>query len=139
MVGVLTMSAVLSGCSSNSGHKPADTNTTRAKLEIKNGKYDPPVTITYLRPWGPDVKFKPGEDQDSNVHTKWAKEKLGIELRIQHVLYDNECIFCLLINRGNELSSTRINESPRSLSNPIILQRDKLVVNKGVNLLSLDT
>ncbi|WP_226003225.1 extracellular solute-binding protein [Paenibacillus sp. BJ-4] len=84
MVGVLTMSAVLSGCSS-SGHKPADTNTTRAKLEIKNGKYDPTVTITYLRPWGPDVKFKPGEDQDSNVHTKWAKEKLGIELKNQWV------------------------------------------------------
>lgn len=85
MVGVLLMSAVLSGCSSNSGHKPADSNTTRAKLEIKNGKYDPPVTITYLRPWGPDVKFKPGEDQDSNVHTKWAKEKLGIELKNQWV------------------------------------------------------
>lgn len=85
MVGMLLMSAVLSGCSSNSGHKPADSNTTRAKLEIKNGKYDPPVTITYLRPWGPDVKFKPGEDQDSNVHTKWAKEKLGIELKNQWV------------------------------------------------------
>ena len=54
-------------------------------MELKNGKYDPPVSITYLRPWGPDVKFKSGEDQDNNVHTKWAKEKLGIELKNQWI------------------------------------------------------
>ena len=35
-----------------SGHKPGDTKTTCARLKIKNGKYDQPVTITYLRPWG---------------------------------------------------------------------------------------
>ncbi|MGO4729049.1 extracellular solute-binding protein [Paenibacillus sp. 2KB_22] len=84
MIGVLAVSAALSGCSSGSDKK-TESSTPAATLELKNGKYDPPVSITYLRPWGPDVKFKPGEDQDNNVHTKWAKEKLGIELKNQWI------------------------------------------------------
>ncbi|MEC0128938.1 extracellular solute-binding protein [Paenibacillus pabuli] len=85
LVGVLSLSALLSGCSSNGGSKEAEPTTPAKALELKEGKYDPPVTISYLRPWGPDVKFKPGEDQDNNVHTKWAKEKLGIELKNQWI------------------------------------------------------
>ncbi|MFC9708934.1 extracellular solute-binding protein [Paenibacillus sp. NPDC056933] len=85
LVGVLSLSALLSGCSSNGGSKEAEPTTPAKALELKDGKYDPPVTISYLRPWGPDVKFKPGEDQDNNVHTKWAKEKLGIELKNQWI------------------------------------------------------
>ncbi|MGC5772787.1 extracellular solute-binding protein [Paenibacillus pabuli] len=85
LVGVLSLSALLSGCSSNGGSKEAEPTTPAKALELKDGKYDPPVTISYLRPWGPDVKFKSGEDQDNNVHTKWAKEKLGIELKNQWI------------------------------------------------------
>ncbi|WP_225228998.1 extracellular solute-binding protein [Paenibacillus gallinarum] len=84
MVGILALSAVLSGCG-NGGNKEAESSTPSAPLELKDGKYDPPVTISYLRPWGPDVTFKSGEDQDNNVHTKWAKEKLGIELKNEWV------------------------------------------------------
>ena len=85
MVGILALSAVLSGCSSNGGNKEAEQSAPSEALVLKDGKYDPPVEISYLRPWGPDVKFKQGEDQDNNVHTKWAKEKLGIELKNQWV------------------------------------------------------
>lgn len=84
MIGVLALSAALSGCS-NGSDKKTESSTPATTLELKNGKYDPPVSITYLRPWGPDVKFKSGEDQDNNVHTKWAKEKLGIELKNQWI------------------------------------------------------
>ncbi|WP_442951728.1 extracellular solute-binding protein [Paenibacillus sp. GYB006] len=84
MVGMLALTAVLSGCG-NGGNKEAEPSTPSAPLELKDGKYDPPVTISYLRPWGPDVTFKTGEDQDNNVHTKWAKEKLGIELKNEWV------------------------------------------------------
>lgn len=84
MVGMLALTAVLSGCG-NGGNKEAEPSTPSAPLELKDGKYDPPVTISYLRPWGPDVTFKSGEDQDNNVHTKWAKEKLGIELKNEWV------------------------------------------------------
>ncbi|WP_374954402.1 extracellular solute-binding protein [Paenibacillus sp. MYb63] len=84
MIGVLALSVALSGCS-NGSDKKTESSTPATTLELKNGKYDPPVSITYLRPWGPDVKFKSGEDQDNNVHTKWAKEKLGIELKNQWI------------------------------------------------------
>ncbi|GIP16121.1 lipoprotein LipO [Paenibacillus montaniterrae] len=98
LAGVLTLSTILSGCggnnSSNNGNKPSNSSNTEnasnaanngAEAVLQDGKYDPPVTITYLRPWGPDVKFKSGEDQDNNVHAAWAKEKLGIELKNQWV------------------------------------------------------
>jgi len=89
----LIFSLVLSGCgdSSNNANKPSNTTdptsspNTASDNSLKEGKYDPPITITYLRPWGPDVKFKPGEDQDNNVHAKWAKEALGIELKNQWI------------------------------------------------------
>ncbi|WP_440119556.1 extracellular solute-binding protein [Paenibacillus sp. QZ-Y1] len=84
MAGMLALSAILTGCSSG-GDKKVESNTPAATLELKDGKYNPPVSITYLRPWGPDVKFKQGEDQDNNVHTQWAKEKLGIELKNQWI------------------------------------------------------
>ncbi|PYE48007.1 extracellular solute-binding protein [Paenibacillus barcinonensis] len=87
LAGMFALSAVLSGCNSGAS-KEAASGTPSAPstaLEMKDGKYDPPVSITYLRPWGPDVKFKSGEDQDNNVHTKWAKDKLGIELKNQWV------------------------------------------------------
>lgn len=85
LAGMFALSAVLSGCSTSGQDKEASPSTPSAALEMKDGKYDPPVSITYLRPWGPDVKFKSGEDQDNNIHTKWAKDKLGIELKNQWV------------------------------------------------------
>lgn len=48
---------------------------------MKDGKYTTPVTITFLRPYNNDVTFKNGETPENNVHIKWAKEKLGIELK----------------------------------------------------------
>ncbi|WP_270169875.1 extracellular solute-binding protein [Paenibacillus sp. SYP-B4298] len=87
---VLTVSAVLSGCgTSGSGNdKPnqaTNTESAGSQATMKDGKYDPPITLTYLRPWGPDVKFKSGEDQNNNVHVQWAKDKLGIELKNQWI------------------------------------------------------
>lgn len=94
LVGALAMTTILAGCGgnganntpSNNATSPSNsTSTNTTSVELKDGKYDPPITISYLRPWGPDVKFKSGEDQDNNVHTQWAKEKLGIELKNQWI------------------------------------------------------
>lgn len=82
--GMFALSAVLSGCNSGAT-KEAAPSTPSTALTMKDGKYDPPVTISYLRPWGPDVKFKSGEDQDNNVQTKWAKDTLGIDLKNQWI------------------------------------------------------
>ncbi|WP_127531652.1 extracellular solute-binding protein [Paenibacillus kobensis] len=93
MAGMVSIMAVASGCGSQSSDSkpPAQSatgetnNTGSANTDngsgLKDGKFDPPVTITYLRPWGPDVKFKSGEDENNNVHTKWAHDKLGIDLK----------------------------------------------------------
>lgn len=45
------------------------------------GKYDPPVTITTVRGVPSAATFKNGETIEDNVHTRWAKEKLGIEIK----------------------------------------------------------
>jgi putative aldouronate transport system substrate-binding protein len=61
LAGMFALSAVLSGCSSSGQSKEAAPSTPSAALEMQYGKYDPSVSITYLRPWRPDVKFKSGE------------------------------------------------------------------------------
>ncbi|ANE45466.1 sugar ABC transporter [Paenibacillus swuensis] len=48
---------------------------------FSGGKYDPPITITTVRGIDASVKFKNNETMDDNVHYKWAKEKLGIEIK----------------------------------------------------------
>lgn len=90
LASIMTITAMLSGCGSgteNSSNQPASTSNTNSGpgKALADGKYEPPITISYLRPWGPDVKFKSGEDQDHNVHTEWAKEKLGVELKNQWI------------------------------------------------------
>ncbi|MBQ4900260.1 extracellular solute-binding protein [Paenibacillus sp. Marseille-P2973] len=88
MIGILILAVVAGGCrdgvdSRDSGHRPAGgmmDEVTAGQLP-KDGKYDPVITLTYLRPWGPDVKFQEGEDQDNNGHTRWAKDKLGIQMK----------------------------------------------------------
>ncbi|MWC29589.1 extracellular solute-binding protein [Paenibacillus sp. MMS18-CY102] len=87
LAGVMALTAILSGCGNDTegkGNKEPDQTVaegTGASNGMKDGKYDPPITISYLRPWGSDVKFKSGEDEDNNVHTKWVHDKFGIDLK----------------------------------------------------------
>jgi putative aldouronate transport system substrate-binding protein len=62
-------------------------------LPMTDGKFDPPVTLTAVRGVGPDVKFKDGETMEDNVHTRWAKEKLGIELKYLWTVVDTNDAF----------------------------------------------
>ncbi|MDO7907904.1 extracellular solute-binding protein [Paenibacillus sp. JX-17] len=63
-----------------SGGDKEEAVETAAPIELKDGKYDPPVQMSYLRSWNDDTRFRNGETPQDNVHTKWAKERLGIEL-----------------------------------------------------------
>ncbi len=47
-------------------------------LEV--GKYEEEITLTTVRGLDPSVEFKWEETIEENVHTKWAKERLGINL-----------------------------------------------------------
>ncbi|WP_284639500.1 extracellular solute-binding protein [Paenibacillus silviterrae] len=70
------------GCSSGSGGgSTASDKPETAPLKQVNGKFDPPVTITTVRGVPGPATFKNGESIDDNVHTRWAKEKLGIEIK----------------------------------------------------------
>lgn len=73
----ITMVAV-TACSSGAKEEPAKEAAT--PLALQDGKYEPAVQMSYLRAWNDDTKFKNGETAQNNVHTKWAKERLGIDL-----------------------------------------------------------
>lgn len=51
------------------------------EVPMTNGKYDPPITITTVRGMPAAATYKNGETADDNVHYRWAKEALGIEIR----------------------------------------------------------
>jgi putative aldouronate transport system substrate-binding protein len=67
--------------STSSPSSSAPAGTSGSKLNIVNGKIDPPVTITTIRGIDPTAKFKNGETWENNVHTKWAKETLGVDIK----------------------------------------------------------
>ncbi|MFC5648635.1 extracellular solute-binding protein [Paenibacillus solisilvae] len=48
---------------------------------LLTGKFNPEVTITTVRGVAPGVTFRDGENVDDNVHTKWAKERFGINIK----------------------------------------------------------
>lgn len=66
---------------------PAATAAAASKNEtaeaIRNGtyKFDPPVTITTVKATDSTIKFKNGETMENNVHTKWAHDQLGIDIK----------------------------------------------------------
>lgn len=90
---MLLLISMLAACSnSGSGNDPVNTGSTNSGTTnsgSSNGdeenpyrdKYDPPVTISTV--WGvdPAVTFRDGETQMNNVATRWAKERLGIEIK----------------------------------------------------------
>lgn len=54
-----------------------------SKVEaIRNGtyKFETPVTITTVKATDNTMKFKNGETMEDNVHTRWARDELGINI-----------------------------------------------------------
>lgn len=62
---------------------PADQKGAAAEV-IQKGthKFDPPVTITTVKATDATMKFKNGETMENNVHTKWAHDQLGVDLKV---------------------------------------------------------
>jgi putative aldouronate transport system substrate-binding protein len=89
LVFVLVASTLI-GCSGGNNEAGDNNTTTNNKgntdvpedtgLPMTNGKYDPAVTITTVAGVGPNIKFKEGETIEDNVHTRWAKDRLGIDI-----------------------------------------------------------
>ncbi|QCT01730.1 family 1 extracellular solute-binding protein [Paenibacillus algicola] len=75
--GLLALCLVVTGCGAGSSEKEAATVEPAQKV---GDKYDPPITMTTARGIDASLKFKDGETIEDNVHTRWAKDKLGINL-----------------------------------------------------------
>ncbi|WP_240763012.1 extracellular solute-binding protein [Paenibacillus thalictri] len=48
---------------------------------FKDGKYDPPIDLSTIAEITSSTTFKNGETMENNVHTKWAMDRLGIQLK----------------------------------------------------------
>lgn len=87
---MLLVVSMLAACGSggSGGNSPGNTGSSNGG-STTNGtdenpykeKYDPPVTISTV--WGvdPAITFRSGETIENNVATRWAKERLGIEIK----------------------------------------------------------
>lgn len=83
--------APVAGCGNNNEASPSKAAETASNgsapqesqqaAGADGDKFDPPVTITTVRSIPSDVKFKNGETVEDNVHTRWTKDKFGINLK----------------------------------------------------------
>ncbi|WP_426451325.1 extracellular solute-binding protein [Paenibacillus sp. S-38] len=78
----------LSGCRQDGGKESeliqgtADTAGGQiVQFNPQKDKYDPPAVMTVAAAVNPEMTFKNGETLENNVHTRWAKERLGIDIR----------------------------------------------------------
>ncbi|WP_271750531.1 extracellular solute-binding protein [Cohnella sp. JJ-181] len=102
---MVLMLGALSACSgnNNSNSSSAASNETPSASSqasesapaedsgLAKGKFDPPVTISTIGCIDPTVQYKDGETIENNVHTKWAKDELGIELKYNYTTAADQC------------------------------------------------
>ncbi|TCN19708.1 hypothetical protein [Mesobacillus foraminis] len=74
----IVASTLLTGCM----EKGNDAASSSAPAKLKDGKYDPPITMTIAKQQDENAgKYKEGENIDDNVLTRWAEENLGIKTK----------------------------------------------------------
>lgn len=88
---------------------------------ILDVKYVPPVTITMGRFPNQNVVFRDGENIYDNVHTRWMKEELGIDLKTSWV-----------VNGWEELANKIILSSNENLPD-IFLTKDLLLLEELID------
>ncbi|MCP1133680.1 extracellular solute-binding protein [Paenibacillus polysaccharolyticus] len=74
----LSLSLLVACSDKEEAGKPAE---PAKELTIVNGKIDPPVPLTMVRSEDPTITFKNGENYMDNVHLRWAKDALGVEIK----------------------------------------------------------
>jgi putative aldouronate transport system substrate-binding protein len=83
LAGVM-LTGLLAGCGQSKDSGDSDNTASSNEFysaKFENGKYVEPVSITTVFPIGSNLKFKNGENIENNVHTKWAKDTLGIDIK----------------------------------------------------------
>ncbi|MDF2646442.1 MAG: hypothetical protein K0Q73_2247 [Paenibacillus sp.] len=89
---VVMVFSIVTACSKSTntgengaGNSPASAEQKGAAAEaIQKGayKFDTPVTITTVKATDATMKFKNSENMENNVHTKWAHDQLGVDLKV---------------------------------------------------------
>ncbi|MCM3784557.1 hypothetical protein M3231_16360 [Neobacillus mesonae] len=73
---IMLTASLVAGCSGGE----SDSGTTQQSL-LKDGKYDPPMTITIAKQQDENAgKYLNGESLNDNVLTRWGEENLGIKI-----------------------------------------------------------
>ncbi|ASA23497.1 extracellular solute-binding protein [Paenibacillus donghaensis] len=87
-VGILSaavlMTVAIAGCGADSGSNNNNSNKgsdSSAEVTLKDGKYDPPITITIAKQQDENAgKYLEGESLNDNVLTRWGEQNLGIKI-----------------------------------------------------------
>lgn len=87
ILSVALVFSAFSGCDSKQeASSSSDSGSNYTELPAK---FDPPITITTIGATNAGVKYRSGESITDNVHTRWAKEKLGIDLQYLWTVNDS--------------------------------------------------
>jgi putative aldouronate transport system substrate-binding protein len=115
---VFFLGSSLAGCSNKDKIKNGGNSLTESgnrnieEITIVDGRITPSVTITTVLAELPNTKFREGESISDNVHTRWAKEHLGINFEVlwhsPRVDRSYEERIKLVIAAGEELPDTFI-------------------------------
>ncbi len=98
---LLTMTLIISACSSTGGSDGADGNTNddgtseigEQVLDNKTSfKFDPPISFTTALTFQQqtDRDFKPGESIEDHVHLRWMRDELGLDVSYDFVVPNSE-------------------------------------------------
>ncbi|MCY9670327.1 extracellular solute-binding protein [Paenibacillus alginolyticus] len=113
-IGVTMLSAA--GCSPNSNPEQ------NAQAQAGKPGNQQEATISLGRVVGPDTKFKNGETIENNVHTKWAKEKFGINFKVDWTVGTGDAYTTklrLLLNSNDKLPDVLALNDP-TLENQLV-------------------
>lgn len=102
---ILLVMSILSACSNNqSSNEQSSQDLKKSESEgFKNGKFEPAVTISTAH-CNNNVPFREGESIEDNVHTRWAKEELGLKIEYDWTTKLNKSwqSVSLLVEQKNE-------------------------------------
>ncbi|WP_366295745.1 sugar ABC transporter [Paenibacillus sp. AN1007] len=125
---LLAMSfSLLTACSNK--EEAAKSNEPAKEIKIVNGKIEPAVSVTMVRSEDPTVKFKNGENYMDNVHTRWAKDTLGVEMKTlwtsSAVDYDTK--LKLMLSSGDQIPDLFVANSSQSNTINTFIDSGKLL------------
>jgi len=140
---VMSAALVFTACSSNSGNGgnnagSASNNSANAAEETPvqqdpvGFKYDPPIEVStaMIFEQQTETDFKPGETIEDNVHTRWMRDTLGIDLSYDFIVAkreDHDTKLRLMLAGKNELPD--VMKVSTELANDLIASKKVMPLN----------